>query len=53
MLEKFIMSFLICILKNVIRMMQSRRMRWVGHVVCIGRSRYRKVWWESQKERDH
>jgi hypothetical protein len=33
----FIMSFLICILReNVTRMMQSRRMRWAGHVECMG-----------------
>jgi hypothetical protein len=53
MSENFIMSFLLCILKNVIRMMQSRRMRWPGHVVCTGRRSYRMVWWESQEERDH
>jgi hypothetical protein len=39
---------------NVIKMMKSRRMRWVGHVACMGakRNAYR-FWWESQKERDH
>jgi hypothetical protein len=33
-------------------MIKSRRMRWAGHVTCMGEKRnaYR---WESQKERDH
>jgi hypothetical protein len=33
------------------RMIKSRRMRWVGHVACIGaRGMYTGFWWESQKE---
>jgi hypothetical protein len=39
---------------NIIRQIKSRRMRCVGHVACMGdeRNMYR-VYWESQKERDH
>jgi hypothetical protein len=39
---------------NIIRIIKSRRKRWAGHIVRMGRRgmhmRYR---WESQKERDH
>jgi hypothetical protein len=35
-------------------MIKSRRMRWEGHVVRTGRREmYIRLWWESQKERDH
>jgi acyl-CoA hydrolase len=37
-----------------IRMIKSRRMRWAGHVARMGRSSMHiRIWWESQKERDH
>jgi hypothetical protein len=39
---------------NIIRHIKLRRMRWVGHVACMGEERNEyKIWWESQKERDH
>ena len=39
---------------NIVRVVKSRRMRWAGHVACIGESRgvYR-VWWGNPRERDH
>jgi hypothetical protein len=38
---------------SIIRMIKSRRMRWVGHVACMGRRAMRIGFrWESQKERD-
>jgi hypothetical protein len=37
-----------------IRMIKSRRMRWVGHVAQMGRrGMHIRYWWESQKERAH
>jgi hypothetical protein len=43
-------SFITCI----IRVIKSRRKRWVVHVARMGEKRnaYR-YWWESQKETDH
>jgi hypothetical protein len=39
---------------SIIRMMQSRTMRWAGHVARMGRrGMYVGYWWESQKERYH
>jgi hypothetical protein len=39
---------------NIIRIIKSRRMRWVGHVARIERRGTRiGYWWESQKETDH
>jgi hypothetical protein len=39
---------------SIIRMIKSRRMRWVGHVARMGRRETRiDYWWESQRERDH
>jgi hypothetical protein len=40
---------------SIIRIINSRRMRWAGHVARMGggkRDAYRLLW-ESQKERDH
>jgi hypothetical protein len=35
-------------------MIKSRRMRWAGYVVRMGkREMHIENWWESQKERDH
>jgi hypothetical protein len=39
---------------NIIRHMKSRRMRWEGHVACMGQERkLYKVLWERSKERGH
>jgi hypothetical protein len=39
---------------NIIRMIKSRRMRWVGHVARMWRRGMHIGYsWESQKERDH
>jgi uncharacterized membrane protein len=41
-------------LPNIIRMIKSKRMCWVGHVARRGRRRMHiGYWWESQKETDH
>jgi len=38
----------------IIRMIKSRRMRWVGHVARMGRGAvYTGLWWGNLKERDH
>jgi hypothetical protein len=36
-------------------MINSRRMRWAGHVARMGRRRRMHIgdWWEIQNERDH
>jgi hypothetical protein len=39
---------------SIIRIIKSRRMRWVDHVERMGRRGTRiDYWWESQRERDH
>jgi hypothetical protein len=39
---------------SIIRITQSRRMRWAGHVARMGRRGMRiDYWWGSQRERDH
>jgi hypothetical protein len=38
----------------IVRMIISRRMRWAGHVVCMGEiGNAYKIWLESLKGRDH
>jgi hypothetical protein len=38
----------------VIRMIKSRRMRWLGHVAQMEeKGMHIGYWWESQKEQDH
>jgi hypothetical protein len=39
---------------NIIRMIKSRRIRWAGHTIRIGRrGTHTGFWRESQNERDH
>jgi hypothetical protein len=40
---------------STIRIINSRRMKWVGHVARMGKRgmHIRYYWWESQKEGDH
>jgi hypothetical protein len=39
---------------SIIRIIKSRRIRWVGHVARMGRrGPHVDYWWESQRERDH
>jgi hypothetical protein len=41
-------------LLSIIRVRQSRRMRWTGHVACIGELRMHTVFWlENLKRKDH
>jgi hypothetical protein len=34
-------------------MIESRRMRWAGHVAQMEKRNAYRIFWESQKERDH
>ena len=39
---------------NIVRVIKSRRMRWVGHVARMGEGRdVRRVWWGNLREGDH
>ena len=39
---------------NIVRVIESRRMRWVGHVARMGEERGRMgSWWGNRRERDH
>jgi hypothetical protein len=39
---------------SIIRMIKSRRMRWIGHVARMGRREmYIGYWWKIQKKRNH
>jgi hypothetical protein len=41
-------------LPDIIRQIKSRRMRWVGHVACMGEGETcTGFWWESPKEKDN
>jgi hypothetical protein len=38
---------------NIVRVIKSRRIRWVGHVARTGREKlYTGFWWENLKKRD-
>jgi hypothetical protein len=38
---------------NIIRQINSKRLRWTGHVARVGEERNcTRFWWESPKERD-
>ena len=39
---------------NIVRVIKSRRMRWVGHVAHMGEERgCLGSWWGNRRERDH
>jgi hypothetical protein len=41
---------------NIGRVIKSSRMRWAGHVTCMGERRgevYKGFWWGDLRERDH
>jgi len=38
---------------SVVRVIKSRRMRWVGHVARMGGVVYTELWWGNLRERDH
>jgi hypothetical protein len=39
---------------SIVRVIKSRRMRWVGHVARVGRGEaYVGFWWGNPRERDH
>jgi len=39
-------------LPNIVQMLKSRRMRWVGHVALMGEG-CTGIWWGNLRERDH
>ena len=39
---------------NTVRVIKLRRMRWAGHVACLGTVQvYTGFWWGNLRERDH
>ena len=39
---------------NIVRVIKSRRMRWAGHVACMGEERECiGSWWGNRREGDH
>ena len=40
---------------NILCVIKSRRMRWAGHVACMGERRgvYTGFWWGNLRDRDH
>jgi hypothetical protein len=39
---------------NIVQVIKSRRMRWAGHVACIGGGEvHTRFWWGNLRERDH
>ena len=41
---------------NIFRVIKSRRIRWTGHVACMGGGRgvaYTGFWWGNLRETDH
>ena len=39
---------------NIVRVIKSRRIRWAGHVACMGEEGWCiGSWWGNQRERDH
>ena len=39
---------------SIVLVIKSRRMRWAGHVACMGRGEvYTRFWWGNLKKRDH
>jgi len=39
---------------NIVWVIKSRRIRWAGNVVCMGRVQvYTGFWWGNLRERDH
>ena len=39
---------------NIVRVIKSRRMRWAGHVACMGRGEANTgFWWGNLRERGH
>jgi hypothetical protein len=38
---------------HIVRVINSRRIRWVGHVARMGREVYTGFWWGNLKARDH
>ena len=38
---------------NIVRVIKSSRMRWAGHVACMGRGEEcTGIWWGNRRERD-